>query len=59
VFEVSNDGEKWRELARRDEPFSTWSIEFKPTKTRFVRLRSLKRSNLHLKDVRLYSPDSD
>jgi hypothetical protein len=55
ALEISNDGEKWRELARRTEPFRTWEVEFGPAKGRYLRLRALKRTNLHLKDVRVYA----
>jgi hypothetical protein len=56
VVELSNDGVKWREVARRDDSFRTWRPSFKATKTRYLRLRSLRRTYLHLKDVRVHPP---
>jgi hypothetical protein len=54
VVEVSPDGKKWREVARTTEAFRTWRPSFKPAKARYVRLRSLRRTYLHMKDVRVH-----
>ena len=56
VVELSNDGVTWHEVARRNESFRTWWPRFKATKTRYLRLRSLRRTYLHLKDVRVHPP---
>lgn len=56
VVEVSLDGEIWREVARRTETFRTWAPSFKATKARFVRLRALRRTFVHFKDVRIHAP---
>jgi hypothetical protein len=54
VVEVSVDGKKWREVARTTEAFRTWRPKFRATTARFVRLRSLRRTYLHMKDVRVH-----
>jgi hypothetical protein len=56
VIEVSPDGQTWREVSRRTETFRTWSPSFKPTKARYLRLRALRRTLLHFKDVRIHAP---
>ena len=56
VVELSNDGVTWREVARRNDSFRTWRPSFKATKTRYLRVRSLRRTYLHLKDVRVHPP---
>jgi F5/8 type C domain len=58
AIEVSSDGNSWREVIRRDETFRTWRAKFKPTQARYVRLRALRRTFLHMKDVRIqeYAP---
>lgn len=54
VLEVSDDQASWKELARRDELFSTWRPSFPTTTARFVRLRVPRRSFLHLESVRVH-----
>jgi hypothetical protein len=51
VVEVSNDQQQWHEVARRVDPFSQWHAKFKPQKARYVRLRALRRTLLHLEKV--------
>jgi hypothetical protein len=51
VVEVSNDQNTWREVARRKEAFSDWRAKFSPQKARYVRLRALRRTLLHLEKV--------
>jgi hypothetical protein len=48
VVEVSEDGETWREVGRRDEDFRDWSIAMAPTKLRYVRVTVPRRTFLHL-----------
>jgi hypothetical protein len=48
AIEGSLDGQEWQELGRQTEPFSTWTLEFGPTKARYVRAKALKRTFLHL-----------
>lgn len=54
VLEVSDDRTNWREVARRDDTFSTWRAEFPATRARYARLRVLRRSILHLDRFDLY-----
>jgi hypothetical protein len=56
TIEVSLDGQNWREVIRRDETFRTWRARFKPSQARYVRLRALRRTFLHMKDVRIMAP---
>jgi hypothetical protein len=51
VVEVSNDRNAWREVARRKETFSEWKAKFSPQTARYVRLRALRRTLLHLEKV--------
>src|SRR5690606_38479561 len=39
VVEVSSDGKQWKQLARKNEVFTTWTAEFSPVEGRWVRLR--------------------
>lgn len=48
VIEVSQDGEKWREIARQAASFREWETNVAPVEARYVRARSLKRTWLHL-----------
>lgn len=51
ALEVSNDQKTWREVARRPDTFSQWHAKFAPQTARYVRLRSLRRTLLHLEKV--------
>ena len=51
AIEGSLDGQDWQELGRHTEPFSKWTLEFGPTKARYVRAKALKRTFLHLESV--------
>lgn len=51
AVEVSNDQKTWREVARRPDTFSQWRAKFAPQTARYVRLRSLRRTLLHLEKV--------
>lgn len=53
VIEVSNDHERWTQVARRSEPFSSFRANFQPTTARWVRLSAPRRTYLHLEDVRI------
>jgi hypothetical protein len=55
VAEVSLDGQNWREVSRRTDKFRTWRPEFAPTSARYVRLRALRRTFVHFKDVRVHA----
>jgi hypothetical protein len=55
VFEVSNNREKWTEVARSTEEFTSVRKKFKSVKTRYVRLRiDHATSILHLSRVRIF-----
>ena len=51
AIEGSLDGETWRELGRRTEPFGRWTLRLEPTTVRYVRARALKRTFLHLESL--------
>jgi len=54
ALEVSDDQKEWREVIRRDETFSTWRTSLPTTRARYVRLRVMRRSILHLDSFDLY-----
>lgn len=56
VVEVSDDRLKWLEVARRESDFVTWQAGFPPSPARWLRLRSQRRTALHLKQVRIVTP---
>jgi hypothetical protein len=49
--EVSLDQKTWREVARRKDTFSVWSPQFAQQNARYVRIRALRRTILHLEKV--------
>jgi hypothetical protein len=51
IAEVSRDRVSWAEVAKKDEPFATWTSTFRPTIARYLRLRVTKETALHLKEV--------
>ena len=51
VVVVSNDDRTWRAVARRTETFSHWRAEWPVQTARYVRLRALRRTMLHLEKV--------
>lgn len=55
VIEVSSDGKKWREVARRTELFSLWNAQFTEVKARYVRARVMARTFFHLERVSVYA----
>jgi hypothetical protein len=54
IVEVSDDGSRFKEVARRDEDFSVWKPSFPKVSTRYVRLRVPRKSMLHLDEVEIY-----
>lgn len=55
IVEVSDDGKKFQEVIRRNEPFDTWKPKFAKQAARFVRVRVPKKTFLHLEAVRVHS----
>jgi hypothetical protein len=56
VVELSADGKTWREVARRDEPFSVWKATFTAQDARYVRLRVPRKTHLHLSRIGVHGP---
>jgi hypothetical protein len=54
VAEVSNDGKTYREVARREDWFTTWRPSFPKQHARYLRLRVLRTSAFHLKSVAVH-----
>jgi hypothetical protein len=54
VLETSVDGESWTFAARRRGMFSSWSGDFPARDARYVRLRSERKTSLHLRQVKIY-----
>jgi hypothetical protein len=54
IVEVSDDGNAFKEVARRDEEFTVWKPSFSKVSTRYVRLRVPRKSMLHLDEVEIY-----
>lgn len=53
VVEVSNDAQSFRQVARREDTFRTWTASFEPATARYVRLRVDRRSYFHLDKVEI------
>jgi hypothetical protein len=53
VVEVSNDQEHFREVARRTNGFSSWRADFPRTTARYVRVRVVGRTVMHLAELRV------
>jgi hypothetical protein len=51
VVEVSADGAAWREVARRDAEFSSWTVRLQPMTARYVKFKVPRMSTLHLQRV--------
>jgi hypothetical protein len=51
AVEVSENSVTWIEVGRRTEPFRRWEARFAPAAARWVRLRSLRATHLHLESV--------
>jgi hypothetical protein len=54
ILEVSDDQQHWRALAEQKETFGTWTARFPRERARFIRLRTQRRSLLHLEAVDVY-----
>lgn len=53
VVEVSSDQKKWKQVARRGEQFDVWKPEFETQSARWVRLRAVTKTWLHLHSIRV------
>jgi len=53
AVELSGDDRSFTEVARRQSNFTTWRASFKARKARYVRLRSLHTTALHLENVQI------
>jgi len=51
VAELSTDRQHWKEVGRRTEGFTTWTLTFPPTTARYLKLKVARVSTLHLKAV--------
>lgn len=51
ALELSLDGRGWSEVARRTSAFNEWTARFTARPTRYLRLRALRRTALHLHGV--------
>jgi hypothetical protein len=54
VVELSDDGSKYREVARRNEVFSTWAPSFGLQHARYLRVRALHKTYLHLEAIEVH-----
>ena len=55
AIEVSTDQKRFSEVSRRSENFDSWRAEFEPVPARYVRVRALRRTLLHLSRIRVFS----
>jgi hypothetical protein len=53
LVELSTDGNLYRAVGERSQPFTTWTLEFERQPARFVRLTARRRTILHLEYVRV------
>ena len=54
AIEVSTDHKAWKEVARHDGEFTSWTASFTPVDARWVRIHVPKLTNLHLSRVRIF-----
>jgi F5/8 type C domain len=55
AVEVSSDATNWKEVARRSSRYSKWTAKFPTAVARYVRVRSLKKTYLHLERVEVHA----
>ena len=53
VIEHTIDRQRWTEVGRRIDPFQFWTVTFRPTRARYVRLRVSRETSLHLRSVQI------
>lgn len=51
VVEVSSDGQRWTEVGRKTEEFSTWNLTFPAREARYVKLHVDRKSTFHIKEL--------
>ena len=51
VIELAAEDRSFRVVAQRDEPFDTWKADFPREPARYVRVRALRRTLLHLRAI--------
>lgn len=54
VLETSLDQKTWTTVARRRGLFTKWKMSFPEQRARYVRFRSERTTNLHLKSIKVY-----
>jgi hypothetical protein len=54
VLQLSDDGQTYRDVARRTEQFDVWRANVRPTSARYVRLLHPSRGILHLSEIEVY-----
>jgi len=54
LVETSSDGKQWKQQARKNDVFTTWTAEFPRVDARWVRLRLARKGMLHLAGVDIY-----
>ena len=54
VVEVSNDGQSFTQVTRREATFSTWKPSFTTQHARYLRLRVARESILHLEAIKVH-----
>jgi len=53
VVELGMDGESFTPVARRTEPFDTWTVDFAPREARYMRIRAEATTVLHLVEIQI------
>lgn len=53
VIEVADSDRNFRTIASRSADFSVWDVQFPRTPAHYLRLRSTRRTHLHLRQVRI------
>jgi hypothetical protein len=51
IAEVSTDRATWTQVARKDDQFGSWKVDFPARSARYVRLRAPRHTALHLQGV--------
>jgi hypothetical protein len=54
TIEVSTNHKDWKTVARQAEDFTTWDVGFGSVAARWVRLRTQRKTYLHLAEVRIW-----